>query len=116
MEAAEERAVVDAHCGFKVAPAKCRLEFPEIAAEPVRTQSEVVAAAEHRFLAQGRAEDVERLAKQVAGIAGGALGPEIGDELVAAERSGMLNGQKSQERDALAQRGATDYRAVRALE
>jgi hypothetical protein len=28
----------------------------------------------------------------------------------------MINCQKSQERDALAQRGATDYRAVRALE
>ena len=108
--------MVHADRGLGVVPGERRLELPEIAGQPVGIQPEVVAGAEHRVLAQGRAEDVERLAKQVPGIVGAALGPEIGDQLVPAERAGMLDGQEGEQRDALPQGGSTGYRAVRAVE
>ena len=52
----------------------------------------------------------------MAGIVGVALGPEIGDQPVAAERAGMLDGQEGQQGDALPQGGPTGHRAVGAVE
>ncbi len=116
MEAAEEGAVVDADRGFGVIPRERCLEVPEIAGQPIGIQSEVVAGAEDRVITQGRAEDVERLAKEVAGVIGAALGPELGDQLVPAEGTGMVDGQEGQQGDALPQGGSPGDRAVRTVE
>ena len=59
--------------GFGILPGECRFEFPEIRGQPVGIQSEVVAGAEHRVVAQRGAKDVERVAQEVPGLIGAAL-------------------------------------------
>ena len=108
--------MVQADRGFGVIPGERRLELPEIAGQPVGIESEIVAGAEHRVIAQGRAEDVERLAQQVPGIVAAALGPEIGDQLVPAEGSGVFDCQQGQQRDALTHAGSTGDGPVRTVE
>ena len=116
MEAVEKRPVVQPEGPLEVVPAERRLELPEVAGQALGIQAEIVAGAEYGMLAQGRAEDVERLAEQVAGVGGAALGPEEGEQLVATERTGMLHGQQREQGDALPQGGPAGDGAVRTVE
>lgn len=116
MESIEERSAVDGDRRFRVIAAECRVELPEVASQAGGVEAKVVAGALHRVFAQGRAQDVERVSKQVSGLVGAVLGPQRGEEAVPAEGTGMLDSQAGQQRDALPQRGATAYGAVRAVE
>ena len=116
METVEEGPVVHPDRGLQVVTGEGRLELPEIAGQSGRVEAKVVAGAEHRIIAQRRAEDVERIAKLVAGVAGVALGPELGDQSVAAEWAGVLHRQQGEQGDALPQGRPTGYGAVGAIE
>src|SRR5262245_8609482 len=107
MESAEKRPVVHADRLLEVGPSKRCLEVPEVAAPVIGVQTEVVPGAEHRVLAQSRAENVERRAKLVAGLGAAALGPEIREQLVATERAGVLDGENCEQREAVPECGPT---------
>jgi hypothetical protein len=116
MEAVEERPVVDRDRRAGVAASEARLEVPEITGEPGRIEPEVVAGAQHRVVAQCGAEEVERVAEEVAGVGGVALGPKRGHQAVAAHGARVLNREEGQQCDALAQRRAASDRSIGTLE
>ena len=74
--------------------------------------AEVVAAAEHRVIAQRSPQDVEGVAQLVSGVVRAALRPDVGQQLFTTQRAGMLDGQQGQQSDALPQGGTTGYGAV----
>jgi hypothetical protein len=113
VKAVEERTVVEPGRGVQVTLVLQPLELGDVARNQIEVEPEVVARGDDGLLAQGAAEEVERVGEEAAAAVGVGLGPEKGEELVAAQ--GPPAGEEREQGELTAARGPAGYGRARPL-
>jgi hypothetical protein len=114
VESVEERAGVGPNRGLQPILVQQALELADVGRHALRIEPEVVPGDQEHLLAEGAAQQVERIGEQAAAAVGVGLGPEERKDLVTAERPPPC--QEGQEGELPAARGAPGHRDAGALD
>ncbi|MCU0650006.1 MAG: hypothetical protein MUF00_18585 [Gemmatimonadaceae bacterium] len=116
MHTVEQRPTVDRGGLLDVAVGQQALELFDVSRDPLAVESQFVARTQDHVIAQGRAQDVQRVGEQRSGTICGGLRPECGRDLLTRDGPAARGGEHGEQRQPVSAGAATDDWSVRSVD